>query len=146
MTPAEEMIPVLDEVNAAECWGLLATSQLGRIAFVTEGRPHVIPVNYAIDGESVLVRTAPGALLERADRHPVAFEVDDIDVATHTGWSVQVHGFAEAIGDAVDPTSERLKRLVLPTWAPGAGQRTSWMHVRAESITGRRLRTVPDSL
>lgn len=146
MSTEESMVPVLDLLRPAECWDLLATSRLGRIAYVVMGQPHVIPVNYAIDGESVLVRTAPGALLESADRHLVALEVDDIDMEAHTGWSVQVHGFAVAIGDAVDPTSERLKRLDLPTWAPGGDGRTSWIHVRAESVEGRRLRTVPEAL
>jgi uncharacterized protein len=59
----------------------------------------------------------------------VAFEVDSIDEATNSGWSVLVRGQADCIADAVDATSERIRRLTLITWAA--------------SITGRRLRVLP---
>ena len=44
----------------------------------------------------------------------------------------------------VDPTSERLRRLSLVTWAPGARQR--WFRIDPGKVSGRRLRIVPDAL
>ena len=134
----------LQEIDRPECLALLARHTVGRVGLLVDGRPEVLPVNFALDGETVLFRTAEGSPLTKAASTSVAFEVDDIDQATSTGWSVVVHGFAEDIGDAVDGTSERLKRLSLPTWAPGVRDR--WFHVVPDSITGRRITSSPMEL
>jgi hypothetical protein len=55
-----------------------------------------------------------------------------------------VKGQADDIGDAVDATSERLRRLPLATWAPG--HRDRWFVIRPREITGRRLRVVSPEL
>ena len=52
-----------------------------------------------------------------------------------------VKGQADDIGDAIDATSERMRRLSLVTWAPG--RRDRWFAIRPRQITGRRLRVVP---
>jgi hypothetical protein len=57
---------------------------------------------------------------------------------------VLVQGFATDIGDAIDPTSQRIRQLALVTWAPGVRQR--WFRVDPHRVTGRRLRVVPDAL
>jgi hypothetical protein len=74
----------------------------------------------------------------------VAFEVDHIDPDTECGWSVMMQGTALDIGDAIDATSERLRRLSLISWAPGVRQ--NWFKIQADTIAGRRLRVVPDAL
>ena len=50
---------------------------------------------------------------------------------------VMVQGFARDIGDAVDATSKRLKRLSLVTWAPGTRER--WIHIKPDKVTGRKI-------
>jgi uncharacterized protein len=85
----------------------------------------------------VLFRTSEGSVLSHAAFKQVAFEVDHADEATRTGWSVLVHGHADDIGDAIDATSQRLRRLSLVTWAPG--RRDRWFVVRPSQITGRRI-------
>ena len=142
--PGSHLVASLEPLTKAECWGLLATASVGRLGFVVNDRPEVLPLNYAIDGETILFRTAEDSVLNEASLRVVAFEVDHIDDAAHAGWSVLVQGLAQDIGDAVDPTSERLRRLALVTWAPGA--RTSWFRVDPDTVTGRRLRVVPDVL
>jgi nitroimidazol reductase NimA-like FMN-containing flavoprotein (pyridoxamine 5'-phosphate oxidase superfamily) len=131
----------LETLGRIECLNLLALAQVGRVAFVVDGRPEILPVNYALDGDAVLFRTSAQSVLNQASLTNVAFEVDCIDTSTQSGWSVVVHGHADDIGDAIDPTSERLRRLVLVTWAPG--QRQSWFVIRPHTISGRRLRVLP---
>ncbi len=142
--PGSGLIASLDSIARGDCWGLLATARVGRVGLLVDGRPEILPVNYALDGETVLYRTAEGSVLNQASLSVVAFEVDHVDEATHTGWSVLVQGVAQDIGDAVDPTSERLRRLSLVTWAPGARQR--WFRIDPGKVSGRRLRIVPDAL
>jgi nitroimidazol reductase NimA-like FMN-containing flavoprotein (pyridoxamine 5'-phosphate oxidase superfamily) len=139
-----DLVASLEELSRADCLGLLATASVGRVGLLVDGRPEVLPVNYALDGDTVLFRTAEGTVLNQAAFSVVAFEVDHVDEATRIGWSVMVQGGATYIGDAIDPTSERLRQLSLITWAPG--RRQCWFRVDADKITGRRLRVTPDAL
>jgi nitroimidazol reductase NimA-like FMN-containing flavoprotein (pyridoxamine 5'-phosphate oxidase superfamily) len=126
------------ELDRRECEELLATGEVGRLAVVVDGRPHIIPVNYATPGGGVIVfRTAPGTVLTEASLQDVAFEVDRLDAATRSGWSVEVRGFGRDIGDAVDEESVRLRQLPLVPWAPG--DRVEWFEVRPAAVTGRRI-------
>ena len=138
------LIASLEELERADCLELLATAAVGRVGLLVNGRPEVLPVNYALDGDTVVFRTAEGTVLNEASLSIVAFEVDHLDPADHSGWSVLLQGTAQEMSDAIDPTSERLRRLALITWAPGKRQR--WFQVRPDKITGRRLRVLPDAL
>lgn len=138
------LLASLEEVNRTECLDLLALGRVGRVGLVVDGEPVVLPVNYALDGDTVLFRTSEGSVLRQAAMSKVAFEVDHIDEATRTGWSVLVRGRADDIADAIDATSVRLRRLALVTWAPG--ERQYWFVIRPHAITGRRLRVMPAEL
>ena len=134
-------MPSLEILSRSECIDFLAAGRVGRLAFVVDDRPEIFPINYALDGETVLFRTAAGTILSQAGLREVAFEVDHIDEKTRSGWSVVVQGHADDIAGAIDATSERLRQLPLITWAPG--QRGHWFAIRARSISGRRLRVLP---
>jgi uncharacterized protein len=138
------LIASLEELGRGECLDLLATATVGRVGLLVDARPEVLPVNYALDGDTVLFRTAEGTVLNQASLAVVAFEVDHLDEAAHSGWSVLAQGVARDIGEAIDATSDRLRRLSLITWAPGRRQR--WFHIRPDKITGRRIRLTPDAL
>jgi len=65
----------------------------------------------------------------------VAFEADEIDTTTHSGWSVVVVGHASRIRDI-----DRLVALAGPDsqpWAPGRTDHV--IQIKAERITGRRI-------
>ena len=142
--PDEDLIATVEELPEPECWNLLAGAQVGRLGLIVQERPQVLPVNYALDGRSVLFRTAEGSVLNQASMAVVAFEVDHIDDASHAGWSVLVQGLARDIGDAVGADAERIRRLSLVTWAPGA--RPRWFQIEPDAVTGRRIRLLPASL
>ena len=38
-----------------ECWEMLRANEFGRLAFHLTGEVHLAPINYAVDGESVLL-------------------------------------------------------------------------------------------
>jgi uncharacterized protein len=132
------------ELSREECLRLLAANRFGRLAVsMGESAPVIRPVNYVFDvpSQSVVFRTAPGskftALLHSAD---VAFEIDGIDESSRTGWSVIIRGVTDEVTNASDV--RRLESLGLDTWAPG--RKTHWMHIRAWTVSGRRIAAAAD--
>jgi nitroimidazol reductase NimA-like FMN-containing flavoprotein (pyridoxamine 5'-phosphate oxidase superfamily) len=127
----------LEILDADTCWALVASTPVGRLAFMDAGEPMIVPVLHAVDGHSVVFRTTVGAkLLAASMGAPVAFEVDGIDAGLRTGWSVVVRGTA---GEVIDPSEvEHLLSLGLDAWAD-AVERDDWVRVRASEISGRRI-------
>jgi nitroimidazol reductase NimA-like FMN-containing flavoprotein (pyridoxamine 5'-phosphate oxidase superfamily) len=120
-----------------ECLQLLQReSYIGRVAFIMDGRPMILPVNYLADDKTVAFCTTPGTKLSHLrETTPVAFEVDASRPLYNSGWSVVVQGTAMEV---VDPDEvELLRRGPLKSWAsPGAEH---WIRITIEDISGRRL-------
>lgn len=126
----------LEVLDRDECMRLLGFAGVGRVAIVQGGQPMIFPVNYVIDGEEVLLRTAPGSKLDAAVRNQTAvFEIDHSDPMYHTGWSVVVVGRAREVTDP-DRRAE-IGRLPLRPWAPG--KKDHIVSITAERVTGRRI-------
>jgi len=90
----------MEELDQDECRRLLAERHLGRLAVPDFGGPVIFPVNYVFDQGLVVLRTDPGSKLDAAtEREQVAFEVDAVEEATRTGWSVVVRGTLAEITD-----------------------------------------------
>lgn len=124
----------LTRLTPAECGELLLTRSVGRLAYVARaGVPDIVPVNYVMDGDAVLLRSGPGPKLQAAERGDVvAFEVDDIDELTHTGWSVVLVGRASLV-----PPDQSIAAAAGPPWANGPRRHT--MRIAPRRIDGRRL-------
>lgn len=126
----------LEVLDRAECMRLLGFTGVGRVAIVEAGQPMIFPINYLIDGEEVLFRTAPGSKLDAAVRNQmVVFEIDHADPMYHTGWSVIVAGHAREVTDP-DRRAE-IGELPLRPWAPG--KKDHIVAIAAERVTGRRI-------
>ena len=125
----------LEELGADECLHLLRRSTLGRLAIVISDQPMVFPVNFTLDGRSVVLRTDEGTKLYAARNGLVAFECDDFDVLYHTGWSVVVTGRAEEV--RTESEIARLQRLPLGPWCPG--DKPVWLRIRPRTMSGRRI-------
>lgn len=121
------------ELSRAECFELLAGQELGRLAWVEAGDSvAMVPVNFAVDDEAIVFRTAPGSKLAAvvADR-AFAFESDAI--VGEEGWSVVVRGHARLL----DPVEEgRLEQLGLRAWL--GGEKPHLVSLAADEVTGRR--------
>jgi len=120
-----------------ECLRRIRDTQIGRVAFVDDGEPMILPVNHGLDGDAVVFLTAPGAKLLAADRElPVAFEVDAYDADRRAGWSVLVRGTASTVEDPAEVS--RLNQLGVSPWADLA-ERINWVRIRTYSLTGREV-------
>jgi hypothetical protein len=125
----------LVQLEEAECWEFLARHHLGRVGLVHLDQPMIFPVNYALDGHSVVFRTAPGTKLAMAaaDR-PAVFEVDEASELFETGTSVMLHGALREITDPVE--RGRAEGLPIRPWAHG---RDHYVRVEHRWISGRRI-------
>jgi uncharacterized protein len=140
--PGESPDPgVVDELSEAECWELVATQPIGRVAIIVGHYPLVFPVNYAVDGKTILYRTGVGTKLYAVHRSNVTFEVDEIDTAHRSGWSVMVKGVAQEL--SVRRDRQVISRAELTGAEPWAGgEREHLIRIVADQVTGRRIRAI----
>ncbi|MGW0875678.1 pyridoxamine 5'-phosphate oxidase family protein [Streptomyces sp. NPDC002740] len=124
-------------LDRQECLRLLATVPVGRIVYTRQALPAVLPVNFCLDRDgAVLVRTsASSELVSAIDGALVAFEADEVDAATHSGWSVVVMGEATVVTDPAEHV--RLLRTGPRSWAPAPQE--VFVRIDAELVTGREL-------
>jgi uncharacterized protein len=127
----------LEILHLGDCFGLLGSVPLGRIGFMAGGEVVILPVNFLVDGQDVVFRTAAGSKLSALEiGHYVGFEADSYDAASEQGWSVVVNGLAEVVGS--DAEAARLDALGLSSWGGGAEGRV-WVRIRPTTVSGRRL-------
>jgi uncharacterized protein len=127
----------LDSIDSERCWQLLATQPFGRLSFTAHsGVPVIVPVNFAVDGKTLVLRSGRGPKLDAATRGDfVAFEADEIDVANRTGWSVVVIGQAGLATGAAE--RRRLSGIGLDPWV--TGPRDAYVVITPRNIAGRWL-------
>jgi nitroimidazol reductase NimA-like FMN-containing flavoprotein (pyridoxamine 5'-phosphate oxidase superfamily) len=128
----------IEELDIAECLALMATERLGRLGVMVEGVPLVLPMQFAMDGQIVVLQTNQGAKTLHVPLTAVSFEVDHVDWEQGVGWSVLVQGTGEDISTAIDESSENRRSLAVHTWAPDPAER--WLTIIPRMITGRRIR------
>jgi nitroimidazol reductase NimA-like FMN-containing flavoprotein (pyridoxamine 5'-phosphate oxidase superfamily) len=93
----------LEELSESECWTLLRTVDVGRLATPTSrGGVEIFPVNHVVDQGSIVFRTAVGTKLTSAlEAAEIAFEADNAAPSQteqrDDPWSVVVHGTAVLI-------------------------------------------------
>jgi Pyridoxamine 5'-phosphate oxidase len=125
MRTPEEPIP------ADQCWELLATAAVGRLALSVRALPVILPVQYHLDGHRLAVCLGHHEIPERSLNDTViAFAADAIDPLTRSGWSVQVQGRSAILRLGVDT---------------GCGRPASGQVVRIEPgmISGHRMHLCP---
>jgi nitroimidazol reductase NimA-like FMN-containing flavoprotein (pyridoxamine 5'-phosphate oxidase superfamily) len=128
----------LERIGKDECLRLLAAEEVGRVAVVHGRTPAIFPVNYLLDGSSIVFRTDPGTKLEAGPRSPACFEIDAVDRTTHAGWSVVATGRLEEVTKYDSRTWTRVRDLPVEPWA--GGEKAHWMRLVPDRISGRRIR------
>jgi hypothetical protein len=125
-------MPVLRDLAPSQCERLLRRGTFGRVALTTPDGPEIVPVNYAVRDDAVVVRTTPDGLLARlADGRRIAFEVDLVDESRWHGWSVVAHGVGEIATDVTGrPGGPR-------AWADG--ERSCELRLAWTRLSGRRV-------
>jgi nitroimidazol reductase NimA-like FMN-containing flavoprotein (pyridoxamine 5'-phosphate oxidase superfamily) len=118
-----------------ECRALLGEHSLGRVAFISDDRPVILPVNYIVDDNLVVFRTDPGQKLSAVPMRHVAFEIDS--GAGPDAWSVLVQGLAREVTTALGERYDALRAAAFPVQAPGAKEH--WIAIEIAALSGRRI-------
>ena len=118
------------------CWSLLRSCEVGRLAVLIANWPDVFPVNFVVDGGTVVFRTAEGTKLAASVLgRGVAFEVDGYDAASGEAWSVVVKGSARE----VERMHDLFETANLPLFPWHAGPKHRYVRITPAEITGRRF-------
>ena len=128
----------LEVLDLETCLARLVAVPVGRLAFHLDGELTILPVAHTLDGVDVCFRTTGDSKIQAAvDRDAVAYEVDEFDAETKTGWSVLVQGTATIVDDEADV--RRLDQAARAPWVPPHREASTWVRIRTQSITGRAL-------
>lgn len=127
-------------LSEAECWRLLGSATIGRVAVTVGALPAVFPVNFALVEDAIVFRTGQGTKLSAALRGAVvSFQADAIDPTYHEGWSVMAVGKATTV---MEPDElEAVARVGLTPWAHGTREHV--VRIRPELLSGRRITHSP---
>lgn len=128
---------------AGACLELLRSGYTGRLGYVLDERPIIVPVNYRIDhDESILIASRPGAKVRAARSGALlCLEVDGTHEVRRAGWSVLATGHAEVIegSEAV----AIMRRAMLRPWASGDVD-LAVLRLTPVLLEGRRVRRSAD--
>lgn len=137
------MDPIVEELSESESLSLVAEAGIGRIGFNGMFGPVVLPVTYRMLDGTVVFRTREGSSLSEDLRtgiadaeYKVAFEIDDIDASSRTGWSVLIQGGARNVEDEAERA--RMGTISVEPWV--GGERFAYVRITPTRVTGRRIR------
>jgi nitroimidazol reductase NimA-like FMN-containing flavoprotein (pyridoxamine 5'-phosphate oxidase superfamily) len=126
--------PPVAELSDDECWDLLRSHEVGRLATTAGGVLDIFPITYIVDNQTLVFRTGPGTkLIELTINDNVAFEIDHYDATE--GYSVVVHGQAEQLDSMGE--IDIAAQLPLPSLFPK--ERPRFVRIHPQQVTGRRF-------
>lgn len=98
---------VTTRLSTEECWELLRADEFGRLAYRMSDEVHLVPINYAIDADTILFLTGEGNKLLGVTMHPeVVFEIDAYD--DERAHSVIVRGLARRLEEDEEHRAENV--------------------------------------
>lgn len=123
--------PSISELSPEECWRLLESQELGRLAYLLGDEVNLVPVNYAVDDGTLLFRTAEGNKLLGVLLHPqVVFEVDVVEDSE--ARSVILRGTARRLEEDEE---HRADDIGLMAWVPTL--KYDVVEIRPTQVSGR---------
>lgn len=133
---------LLEVLGEDECHRLLAGAVIGRLAYTEGALPAIQPVHFTVHRGRVLIPTSAGSKVAAASQGTVvAFEVDDFDPESRTGWNVTVVGHSQVVSAPADVAA--LDRLGVAGWAPA--DVPCYIAVDTTVVRGRRIVALPDA-
>lgn len=124
------------ELSYSQCEAVLRAGVVGRVAVWSDG-PHIMPMNYSVVDEAIIMRTTPDSIFGRQARGArVAFEVDHFNYAYHRGCSVVARGETEVVEDPAEVVR------IHSVWGPrpwARGDRPLLVRLRWTELSGRQL-------
>jgi nitroimidazol reductase NimA-like FMN-containing flavoprotein (pyridoxamine 5'-phosphate oxidase superfamily) len=138
----------VEDMAPAEMHALLQRESFGHLGCAREGRPYVVPMNYAYDGKELYFFTTEGMKTQFIEANPkVCLQVEEVTDSSR--WrSVMVIGQAERLTNAAE--TERAMQMIvernpsltpaisatqLDTW--GRGVDIALYRIKPELIDGR---------
>ncbi|MEV7778577.1 pyridoxamine 5'-phosphate oxidase family protein [Kitasatospora sp. NPDC088351] len=134
----------VESLSEAECLRLLSTVPVGRVVYTEHALPAVLPVSFEVapDGRLLLAVRRGSTTARGLDGTVVAFQADQLDPVTRTGWSVLVHGRADVVRDP-----EQYRRALRSGLRPWVGDPDPmFVSLVPELVSGRRLLPVGRSV
>jgi nitroimidazol reductase NimA-like FMN-containing flavoprotein (pyridoxamine 5'-phosphate oxidase superfamily) len=130
----------LSTISPDRCLALLGSVPFGRVVFTHRALPAIRPVNHIVDNGHIIIRSSLGSGITGAASNGtvVAYEADQIDPDTRTGWSVVVTGLARLVDDPDDLV--RYQQLLDP-WVDG--RMDCVISIPADLVTGYQLSGSP---
>lgn len=124
-----------------ECWALLGKASVGRLAVTIADKPDIFPINYVVDGNCLLFKSAAGTKLAASVLlHHIAFEIDGYEPQQRTAWSVVVKGRAHL----VENYEELFAAEDLPLFPWAAHPKPNFVRITPTEVTGRRFHLLDD--
>ena len=126
----------LQRLSPHECRRLITPGGIGRIGLATAGGVVIVPVNFVFDGHTIVLRTDTGSVIAAHSDGPVSFEVDRIDEALKSAWSVLIRGQAHRVVQ---------RAVVAHLWRCAdtqpwpSGERDVFVRITPQKISGRRV-------
>lgn len=140
--PSPGIDPVARETGAMEiltdeqCWSLLGSVEVGRLAVAAAGDIDIFPLNYVVDDRSLLFRTSEGTkLVEVVLAGRVAFEIDGYEPERGRAWSVVCKGEAQML----DKWDDIYAAQDMPLFPWNHSPKERFVRVRPYVVTGRRF-------
>lgn len=119
----------VEDMTPAEMQALLQRASFGHLGCARDGRPYVVPMNYAYDGTDLFFFTTEGMKTQYIEANPqVCLQVEEVTDSTHwrsvmvSGQAVEITG-PEEMQQAMKLITERNPSL---TPAISATQVDSW--------------------
>src|SRR3712207_2230717 len=130
MNQHEDVITKFDET---QCWAALRADEFGRLAYRLRDGVNVVPLNYAVDGDTLLFRMAEGSKLLGIVMHPdVVFEIDTY--GEDSAQSAILRGRARLLEE---DEAHRADTSRLRTWLPTL--KYNVVEIEPVEVTGRRF-------
>lgn len=129
----------ITHLSDEDAWSLLGSVDVGRLATAVADQPDIAPVNFVVDGRSLVFRSAEGAKLLALTINPaVALEVDSWE--GDSGWSVVAKGTASQVTGTAE--IEHAESLPLRPWVPTV--KLHFVRIEVSEISGRQFRFGPE--
>ena len=123
--------PILN-LDDDQSWKLMEGTKHGRLVVTVAGEPDIFPVNYAVSGRMLYIRTAPGnKLAELTINSKVLFETDGI--LSDEAWSVVLRGTARVLEQSAEIAAA--DALGLKPWVPTL--KDFYVQIEPTSLSGR---------
>ena len=125
---------IVTRLGDEECWDMLREEEFGRLAFRLVDEVHIAPINYAVDQDTLLFRSAGGnKLLAAAMGSEVALEIDRYD--EEHARSVVVRGSARILDEDEE---HRAENVPLRPWI--GTLKYNVVEITPRVVTGRAFR------